>query len=402
MSWLKYTLHQFVTTYLREFDRIVHDGGIMIFLILLPLAYPVVYSLIYNPEIVREVNVVIIDEDRTRLSRELVQRIDATQWVDVKGYAADMSEARKAINSREAFGILQIPEGYSKAINQGKTAEAVLYSEMSLLLRYKAMLIACTDIMTEYGSELRTMSLNNSPTAAIGSIMQSDPMPIQEVLLGNPRGGFDSYIMPGVLILILHQCIILSVGMSGGAENERKRLMPHCRAIAIPNRPRILVGMAAQSMVYITLLIIPIIFLLHYMPLIFKFPMIGNTLDIFVFIIPMVFAAIALGFILQAFVKEREAVFLLWVVTSILFLFLSGLTWPRPAMSPLWHFVSNLCPGTWGIEGFVKINANGSTLSQVSEAYCALWLQAVAYGIIAYCVQRRVVKPVFNAAGQTK
>ena len=62
---------------------VVHDGGIILFFLFLPLAYPVIYSLIYNPEVVRDVKTVVVDHDRSSLSREFVRNMDATQqtWV---------------------------------------------------------------------------------------------------------------------------------------------------------------------------------------------------------------------------------------------------------------------------------------------------------------------------------
>ena len=45
-------------------------------------------------------------------------------------------------------------------------------------------------------------------------------MPIDNISMGNIENGFDSFIMPGVLILILHQCIVLAAGMAGGAKGN--------------------------------------------------------------------------------------------------------------------------------------------------------------------------------------
>lgn len=44
---------------------VTHDIGIILFLLFLPLAYPIIYSLIYNPELVKDVPLVVVDNDRT-------------------------------------------------------------------------------------------------------------------------------------------------------------------------------------------------------------------------------------------------------------------------------------------------------------------------------------------------
>lgn len=41
--------------YCREFKLVLHDPGVILFITFLPLVYPIIYSLIYNPEIVKEI-----------------------------------------------------------------------------------------------------------------------------------------------------------------------------------------------------------------------------------------------------------------------------------------------------------------------------------------------------------
>lgn len=100
-----------------------------------------------------------------------------------------------------------------------------------------------------------------------------------------------------------------------------------------------------------------------------------------------------LGECVQALVRQREDVFVIWVATSLMLVFLSGLTWPRFAMSGFWKAVGDLFPATWGMEGFVRMNTDGATLNQVADCYGALWIQAVAYGLLAYLAQRFSVVP---------
>ena len=38
----------------REFGMVFRDAGVMLFFFALPLAYPIVYAAIYNPEVTRE------------------------------------------------------------------------------------------------------------------------------------------------------------------------------------------------------------------------------------------------------------------------------------------------------------------------------------------------------------
>lgn len=369
---------------------VLSDMGIIIFLAFLPLAYPVIYSLIYNPELVRDVKMVVVDQDRSQLSRRLVRELDATQGIRVIGYAPDLPAGRKAVNSHKCYSILEIPEGFERRVGRGEQANAVIYSEMSLLLRYRATLVAATDVMQHLGAQLTEERIDRIVPLAETLAVSGDPMPVESREMGNITQGFDSFIMPGVIVIILQQSLVLAIGMAGGAKRERRRLIGYT---AVNYQPSVLMTLLGQAGCYLTLMILPSIWLLHYVPIIFQFPMAGDTLDIFCFIGPMVLGAIFMGFCLQSVVWEREEVFVIWVVTSVLFLFLSGLTWPRYAITGVWRVLSDLVPATWGVEGFVKMNGNGASLSQVSECYWWEWGLVLFWGLCAYCLQRWVVRP---------
>lgn len=388
-KYIKSHLSDLKTEYFNEFRFVLHDGGIVLFFLFLPLAYPIIYSLIYNPELVREVGMVVVDHDRTSKSRELVRNLDACQEVWIKGYAADLNEAKRAMHSHKCYGILEIPEGFEKKLGRGEQAPAVMYCEMSLLLRYRGFLVASTNVAQAMGAELLSDKINGSVPLA-STIAQGDPLPIENISMGNIENGFDSFVMPGVIVLILHQCIVLASGMAGGARRENPLRVGYNSS----GRPKsVAMSMLGEMLCYITILLAPIFFLIHYVPLMFSFPMAGNTFEIFAFIMPMVIACLGLGFCFQAVVWERESVFVLWVVTSVAFLFLSGLTWPRYAMSPVWRFLGDIIPGTWGVEGFIKMNANGSSLAQVRPEYINLWILAGVYLVVGYCVRRWLILP---------
>ena len=81
---------------------------------------------------------------------------------------------------------------------------------------------------------------------------------------------------------------------------------------------------------------------------------------------------------LSIFVRERESSFLLFVFTSVIFLFISGITWPRYAMPEYWKWLGALIPSTWGIEGFVRMNT----------AYTMLWILTGVYFVTTCLVYR--------------
>ena len=87
-------------------------------------------------------------------------------------------------------------------------------------------------------------------------------------------------------------------------------------------------------------------------------------------------------------IRNRETCMLIFVFTSVPLLFISGISWPGAAIPPFWKYVSYIFPSTFGINGFVKINNMGATLSEVAFEYKALWLQAGIYFLTTCWVYR--------------
>lgn len=375
-------------TFAREMSLVLKDIGVIIFFFGLPLLYPIVYTLIYNPELVRDIPVAVVDDCRTAQSRELARMADATEAMNIMGYPANMGEARRLMNEKECYGILYIPEDYSRRIGRGEQGVVAFYSEMSLLLRYRAFVSALTDLQLQTGAQIRRELLDALGASSVGQ--SSSPVSNEAYFIGDPTQGFASFIIPGIIILILQQSMLLGVTMLAGNSAERRRRNGGIDPLAVQCPQS--AGMIGRMLCYIVVYIPMTIYVLHFIPMMFDLPHIGDAADYLLFIVPLLVASAFLGMTLQIFVKERESSMLVVVFTSLVFLFLSGLTWPRYAMSPLWKMAGDCVPATWGVEGFIQINCNGGTLSEAAHPYMMLWVLAAVYFLTAYAViawQRR-------------
>lgn len=128
--------------------------------------------------------------------------------------------------------------------------------------------------------------------------------------------------------------------------------------------------------------------MLYLLPDMFSLPHIGDPWQYFSFVIPMITASVFFGMFIAQFVRDRESTMLVVVGTTMIFLFLSGLTWPRFAMSPFWQLVGDIVPTTWGVEGFININSAGSDLAEQRTPYTMLWILAAGYGLLVYVLRR--------------
>ena len=122
-----------------EMKQVIHDEGVLMFLVLVPLGYPLLYSWIYNNESVHEVPVVVVDQSHSALSRQFIHDCDATPDVRIAYYAQDLDEARSLISRQLAKGVYLIPSDFATRINRGEQGTISVYCDMSLMLAYKAV-----------------------------------------------------------------------------------------------------------------------------------------------------------------------------------------------------------------------------------------------------------------------
>ncbi len=373
----------------REFHLASRDMGVVLFFLALPIAYPILYALIYNREYVRDVAVVVVDDCRSQSSREYARRLDASQYTQIAGYAANMQEARRAMAQKDCYAIVHFPEDFEEHIGRGETAHLPIYCDMSLLLRYKSILMAQTDVTADMNADIQAdvmqLAAMQGLSAGSGGIIPT--VKSTQVAMGNTSMGLASALLPGILVLILQQSLVLGICMLAAGSRERARRNGGTDPMAIPTTAtRSMIG---KALCYTIIYIVPTIYILRFVPMFFSFPQNGHALDIMIFMIPFLLSTIFMGMVIQRFIHERETVFLLFVFTSILFLFLSGLSWPRYAMSPLWTAVGSCFPSTWAITGYVAMKSNGALLWQVTKPYAMLWLLTAAYFVIARLLNRK-------------
>ena len=367
-----------------ELKNVFKDSGVMIFFFLVPFVYPLLYAFIYNNEVVHNAKMVVVDQSDSYLSREYIRKVDATADVKVVAVCADMEEAKRMLDEKKAYGILYFPGEFSKDIHKGKQATVSLYCDMSALLFYKAFLLATTEVSFEIGKELRAQ---NNPSSTIEQEkITINPIPYESVALFNSQNGFASFLVPAILILVIQQTLILGIGMLGGTAREKNRfhsLVPVSRHFN--GTLRIVFG---KSLTYLLLYVVVCIWALGVVPKLFSLPQVGEPWTVMLFVLPYLFASIFLSMTLSGFMTSRESPMLVFVFTSVILLFISGVSWPKEAIPPFWKAVGYLFPSTPGIQGFIRINTAGATLNEVAHEYRTLWIQAGVYFITACMIYR--------------
>ena len=377
-------IHDLFYIWKQEFRTTFRDQGVLIFFVLVPLVYPLIYSFIYTNETIREVPTVVVDNSRSSLSREYLRKVDASPETSIVAHCADMEEAKLMLKDRKAYGIIYIPAHFSDDIARGKQTQVSIFCAMSGLLYYKALLTANTNVSLAMNADIKMKRSGN--TTARQDEITAYPIEYEDVTIFNPTNGFAAFLIPAVLILIIQQTLLLGIGLSAGTAREQNRfkdLVPINRHYN--GTLRIVMG---KGLSYFMVYSLVAVYILCVVPRLFSLNQIAIPGVLTLFALPYLAACIFFAMTASIAIRNRETCMLLFVFTSVPLLFLSGISWPGAAMPEFWRYFSYIFPSTFGINGYVRINSMGATLNKVSFEYQALWIQTGIYFLTTCLVYR--------------
>lgn len=364
-----------------ELRRIFRDPGVVLIFFVAGLGYPLIYNLIYWNDSLTDVPVAVVDMSCSTESRLFLHKWEATPDVRITHICASMQEAEDLMRRQLVHGILYIPEDFDDALATAqKQAHVSLYADMSSFLYMKAVYMSANFVMLD---EMRSVEINRYERMGLGketawALVQG--VPYEEVSLFCPTGGYSSFLIPAMLIMILHQTLFFGIGMLAGTareENQTLFFLPGGRRRSVF---RLVLG---RALAYLTVYMFIAAVDLLLVPRIFHLPHVGNPIDILRFTVPFLLSAIFFAMTVSLTVRNRESGIVTLIGTTLIIFFIAGVSWPQAAMPEAWKIVSYCIPATWGMHGFIHLNTMGCTLTQTATEYYALWIQSGVYFVTA-------------------
>jgi ABC-2 type transport system permease protein len=374
---LKDRIKNIIDIWWQETLAIFKDSGAMLFCFVLPLAYPVLYSWIYNNEVVHDVPVVVVDDSHSALSREFIQKVDASPDVSVAYYAGSIHEAQSYIGHGEAYGIFYFPSNFATAVGRHEQAHVSVYCDMSYMLTYKAIYMTAQNVSMAIGTEIK-IAKSGTYTDREAEIM-SQPLDFEDVPIFNTTGGYGNFVLPGVLVLIIQQALLLGVGLLSGTEREKH----------FPMVKNVIDAFFGKGIAFLLIFAVMLAYCTLVVPRMFGFVMMVHFLDWLIFMTPYLIACIGFALVGSELIPFREAVMLTAVCTSVPFLFLSGISWPQSVIPGFWQGISCCLPSTFAIRGFVRMSSMGARIGDVLPEFRALAILAIVYSLAALGVMYR-------------
>ena len=367
-----------------ELKRIFTDPGVVVIFIVATLAYPLLYKAIYWNEQITNVPVAVVDLSQSAESRTFLHHWNASPDIRLTHTCNSIAEAEQLLREQKVHGIVYFPRDFaSQLADPLGQAHISLYCDMSSFLYMKAIYLSCNQVMLE---SMRNIQIDRYESMGYGrefSWALVQDAPYTETALYNPTGGYGSFLIPAVLVLILHQTLLFGICMlAGTARDDDEVLYRVLGKGRVAGVLRLILGRAAA---YFTIYYALAAILLGLLPRLFGIPHIGDIGDILRFIVPYILACIFFSMTVSVFIRNRESGLVLLISTSLIFLFMAGISWPKEMMPAAWRYLSYFIPYTWGAHGFIHINSMGATLWSTRNEYISLWILSGGY-FLATCV----------------
>jgi ABC-2 type transport system permease protein len=353
-----------------EWGRVLGMRGPFAVLIVAPLLYGVFYPQPYLGQILRKIPIAVVDSDLSDLSQSIVQTLEASGAVSVAVRAYTLAEAHAAVDRGEAFAVVGIPPGTERDLLKGTAAHIPIYADATYLFVFRTTANGIAAAIATLSSELAAGGARTDGSLVKATIAAASPTDTLLQPIFNPVGGYASYIVPGALLLILQQMLLIGAAALSGLA------VAQARGSAFAN-------VLGRGIAHLTIFLMPLALYLVVLPRIYGFSALGNALQLFTLASVFILATSFMGQAAGAWFKRPETPTLIFIGTSLPQFFLTGFAWPREAIPEPVQAIGRVFPSDFAIDGLVRINQLGASLWEVAHDWRGLSILALVYFALA-------------------
>ena len=379
MNALRAAARAFVLTW----QSIFRDKAALLLLFISGIVYSFFYPLPYSAETVRRVPVAIVDQDHSALSRQLIRYAGAHPSIIVVGVSTRPEAAQEMIWQGRAAGAMIIPADFSRKVLAGLQPEITVSANGAYPLLNKVVLNGLVEVAGTVSAGIELKRLGAASPSGRQAEATRQPLSVEALPLFNVREGYASYIVPGVVVLIMQQTFLLGIGLLFGSWASEQSF-PYAQ------------GAASYCGALTAFALVVALNAMYFFGFVFwwqDYPRGGNLAGTAVLTMLFAYSVAALGMLIGMFFRTRERSMQLLVATSLPIMFLSGLTWPASAIPAPLQALGWLLPSTAAIQGFVATNQMGASLHEVRMELAGLLGVTAVFVVLGLRKWRRIIPP---------
>jgi ABC-2 type transport system permease protein len=326
---------------------VFRDPLTLFFMFFPPLIQLIAFGFALDTD-VKHLSTLVLDEDRTRESREIIQQFVNTQTFRVVGEVHSITELADAIRRGQAYVGLQIPPGFTRALHAGRTGR------IQVMIDGSNSTIASASLNTSLNIGFR-----NAATRLAGRTgLRELPVEVRPQILYNPEMLSPNFFVPGVIGLVLQIATMFATAMSLVRERERGTLEQ--LMVSPLSRWGLMLG---KLVPYLCIAMLMAVGLIQIMQSVFHVPIAGDVKALLVATLLYVFALLSLGLLISTRAQNQIQALQMCMIFILPSVFFSGFIFPRETMPWIFYAIGAVLPATYYIELQRAIVLRGASLA---------------------------------------
>ncbi|HEY1553613.1 MAG TPA: ABC transporter permease [Kofleriaceae bacterium] len=321
----------FVAVMRKEFKHIFRDRGTLALFFTLPVMQLALFG--FLDQNVRDLPTVVVDQDQTRYSRELMDELRATKTFEITKITNDPAEGRALVaQGTVRVGVIVPPDFHDRRAHGENASFLVLIDGSDSNVSAQAL-----------ASINGVIAQHNLDAAAAAGVHPS--VSAQPIVLFNPEGRTANYIIPGLIAILLQLAAMMLAAIAIVKEREQGTME---QLLVTPIHP---IGLVLGKLApYLVIGIVEMMLILALMRWGFGVPIHGSLLFLFATAVVYLFALLALGLTISMRAQTQMQAVQMAQMLLLPSIFLSGYIFPVAGLPRVLYWIGRLLPATHMID----------------------------------------------------
>jgi ABC-2 type transport system permease protein len=290
-----------------------------------------------------------------------------------------MTEAEALVREGRVAASVVIPKDFERDVLRGERVRVPAHVDASYMLAYSHVLKGLLESAGTLSAGIEVARWRAAGKTADAAMHARQPIVADLRPLFSPAGGYGTYVVPAVLVLVLQQTLIIGAGIAGGTRREQLAASGAAGNGSAAGVFAPILEVVGRSVPYLLLYSVNLAYCFGFVLPYQGYPVEGPPAAIAWLAVPFLLATTFLALALRGLFRRRETAVQALLFTSLPFVFLGGFSWPPEALPHWLRTAAQLVPTTTAIPGFLRIARMGAELPDVAREATMLWVLALLY-----------------------
>ncbi len=362
----------------KEFLQIFRNKGMLPIIFVVPIVQLLILVNAATFEM-KHIKVSVVDMDLSSSSRKLISKYEGSPFYEIVQTTFSYDQAMDQMQRGKVDVIIRIPNGFERKLVKENLSKvqfvinAINQSVAGLSSAY------CSSILIDFNRELLQDWLNPSKLAGLKNI-QTDYS-----YWYNPKLNYKTYMVPGILVLLVTIIGLLLSGMNIVREKEIGTIE---QINVTPIRK--IQFIAGKLTPFWIIAMFELAFGLSIGKLVFDIPIVGNLWLIFLSGGVYLFVILSVGLLVSTVTNNQQQAMLVSFFFLIIFILMSGLFTSIESMPHWAQEMDRLNPLMYFIKIMRMVLLKGSTFDDISQLFYSLVVFAIVMSSLAVWRYRKV------------